>query len=302
MATPPYAAVWAFTRVARHASFSRAAEELEVSPSALSQTIRNLEQQLDVRLLQRTTRRVGLTEHGQRFLQQVSAGLGQVDEAFEDLENTREQPVGHLRINLARTAARDLVLPLLPGFMARYPQVQVELYTDDGMADLVAGGFDAGIRLGEALAQGMVAVPISPLQEMAVVATPAYLQRYGTPATPSDLAGHDCVRFRLPGSGRLLAWDFSRDGRDFVVEVSGRLIVNDSALLRMAALSGQTLAQLMASVVAQDLRDGSLQRVLQAYTPPFPGYYLYYSSGRQMPRKLRVFIDYLRQSMDTSTA
>ncbi|KRG71674.1 LysR family transcriptional regulator [Pseudoxanthomonas dokdonensis] len=302
MTTPPYAAVWAFTRVARHASFTRAAMELEVSPSALSQTIRGLEQRMGVRLLQRTTRRVGLTEHGQRFLQQVVDGLGQIDAAFADLESTSEQPVGHLRINLARTAARDLVLPLLPGFMALYPQLQVELYTDDSMADLVAGGFDAGIRLGEALAQGMVAVPISPPQEMVVVATPAYLQRHGTPVTPADLADHDCVRFRLPGSGRLMAWEFSRDGRDFVVEVSGRLIVNDSSLLRMAALTGQTLVQAMVTVVADDLGAGRLQRVLQAYTPPFPGYYLYYSSARQMPRKLRVFIDYLRQSMDMQTA
>ena len=170
MATHPLPAVAAFARVARHGSFTRAADELDVSPSALSQTVRTLEAQLGVRLLNRTTRRVALTEHGERFLQQVMPGLQQIDAAFADLDYLRGRPSGTLRINLPAVAAEHLVNPHLPGFLARYPEVRVELFVDRALADIVAGGFDAGIRLGECLARDMVAVPVGPMQRQAIVA------------------------------------------------------------------------------------------------------------------------------------
>ncbi|WP_312711500.1 LysR family transcriptional regulator, partial [Stenotrophomonas sp.] len=211
---PPLSAVVAFARVAHHASFTRAADDLGISPSALSQTVRALEARMGVRLLHRTTRRVGLTEHGARFLARVRDGLAQIDAAFEDLDSVRDVPAGKLRINVPRIAAELLVLPHLPAFMARYPQVEVELFVEPALVDLVAGGFDAGIRLGECLARDMIAVPIGPLERQVVVATPGYFAAHGTPDTPADLVGHACIVHRR-SNGRLMAWEFSHAGRDF---------------------------------------------------------------------------------------
>jgi len=284
--------------VAHHARFTRAADDLGLSPSALSQTVRALEARMGVRLLHRTTRRVGLTEHGARFLARVRDGLAQIDAAFEDLDSVRDVPAGKLRNNVPRIAAELLVLPHLPAFMARYPQVEVELFVEPALVDLVAGGFDAGIRLGECLARDMIAVPIGPLERQVVVATPGYFAAHGTPDTPADLVGHACIVHRR-SNGRLMAWEFSHAGRDFEVEVSGRLVFNDAALIHAAVRAGHGMGQAFDAVVASDVAEGRLQAVLQDWQPPFAGFHLYYPAREQMAPKLRVFIDHLRQARRT---
>lgn len=296
MAANPLPAVVAFARVAHHASFTRAALELEVSPSALSQTVRALEAQLGVRLLNRTTRRVGLTEHGRRFLQQVEPGLRQIDDAFADLDFLRDRPAGMLRINLPGVVAEQLVAPHLPAFMARYPEVKVELFADRTLADIVAGGFDAGIRLGECLARDMVAVPIGPMQRQAIVATPDYLARHGVPHEPGELVGHDCIRWRRSDGG-IQPWEFTRDGHDFEVAVDGRLVLNDSEIGLAALRGGLGMGQVFECQVVEDLASGRLQRVLDDWQAPFPGWHIYYPAREHLPPKLRVFVDFLRESL-----
>ncbi|MCD9033922.1 LysR family transcriptional regulator [Luteimonas sp. Y-2-2-4F] len=294
LSTRPLAAVAAFARVAHHGSFTRAAAELGVSPSALSQTVRALERELGARLLNRTTRRVALTEQGARFLDRALPGLAQIDDAFDDLDSARGTPSGLLRINLAQVSAMRLVVPRLAAFQARHPRIVLELYADDALADLVGGGFDAGIRLGECLARDMVALPVGPPQELAVVASPDWLARHPAPRTPQDLTGLDCVRFRRMGSGRIHPWEFTQDGRDIGVQVDGRLIVNNGMLARQAALAGLALAQPLLMEVEEDLAAGRLVRLLQDYTPPFDGLYVYYPAREHLPPKLRAFVDFLR--------
>lgn len=289
----PLSAVVAFVHVADHASFTRAADALGVSTSALSQSVRALEARMGVRLLQRTTRRVGLTEHGARFLQRVRGGLAQIESAFEDLDSARTVPAGRLRITLPRIVAERRVLPALPSFLARYPQVEVELCVEPALTDLVAEGFDAGIRLGESLAQGMIAVPIGPPERQVVVATPGYFARHGVPQSPQELPGHDCIVHRR-ANGRLMPWEFSREGRDLDVAVEGRLVFNDAELAYAAVLAGLGMAQGFASLVADDLAAGRLRSVLEDWQPPFPGFHLYYPAREHMAPKLRVFIDHLR--------
>lgn len=297
MSAPSLPAVAAFACVARHGSFTRAAAELGVSTSALSQTVRALEAQLGVRLLARTTRRVGLTEHGGRFLQRVAPGLQQIDAAFADLDFLRDRPAGTLRINLAAVAAEQLVCPHLPDFLARYPEVTVELYADRRLADIVEGQFDAGIRLGECLQRDMVALPLGPMQRQAVVATPGYFARRGVPATPDALTGHDCIRWRR-SDGRIQPWEFTRGGRDFQVEVDGRLVVNDTVMGLDALRRGTGLGQVFAWQVRGDIAAGRLQSVLEDWQAPFPGWFVYYPAREHMAPKLRVFIDFMRERLD----
>ena len=297
MSAPSLPAVAAFACVARHGSFTRAAAELGVSTSALSQSVRALEAQLGVRLLARTTRRVGLTEHGGRFLQRVAPGLQQIDAAFADLDFLRDRPAGTLRINLAAVAAEQLVCPHLPDFLARYPEVTVELYADRRLADIVEGQFDAGIRLGECLQRDMVALPLGPMQRQAIVATPAYLARRGVPATPDALTGHDCIRWRR-SDGRIQPWEFTRGGRDFQVEVDGRLVVNDTVMGLDALRRGTGLGQVFAWQVRGDIAAGRLQSVLEDWQAPFPGWFVYYPAREHMAPKLRVFIDFMRERLD----
>ncbi|WCE05700.1 LysR family transcriptional regulator [Pseudoxanthomonas sp. JBR18] len=294
MSPSPLPAVVAFSRVAHHASFSRAADELGISPSALSQTVRALERQLGVRLLNRTTRRVGLTEHGARFLEQVRVGLDQIDAAFQDLDAVRDTPAGLLRITLPRLVAERLVMPRLPEFHARYPQVQVELFVDRYMVDLVAEGFDAGVRLGESLARDMVALPIGPMHRQVVVGTPDYFARHGVPQTPADLVHHACIVHRLT-SGRLMPWEFTGDGRDFEVEVHGPLISNDSEVAYAAARGGMGLVQSFSEFAQADLAAGRMVSVLEDWQQPFAGFHIYYPAREHLPPKLRVFVDFLRE-------
>jgi DNA-binding transcriptional LysR family regulator len=284
----------AFARVAHHASFTRAAEELGVSPSALSQTVRGLEQRLGVRLLDRSTRRVGTTELGQQFLEGARPALGALAQAVDGLDEARAQPAGLLRLNVPRVAADLLLLPHIGDFMARYPDITLELSCDNRMVDIVAGGFDAGIRLGESLAQDVVAVPIGGPQRMVTFASPRYLAGRGTPLTPEDLRAHRCLNFRL-STGGIYRWEYAQDGRVLDVELAGPLICNDSEVLLAAARAGAGITAAFEGVVRDDLASGQLVPLLEAWWPTFPGFYLYYPSRAHMPRKLRVFIDFLQQ-------
>ncbi|GAB7126012.1 LysR family transcriptional regulator [Silvimonas sp. JCM 19000] len=287
-------ALLAFERVARHGQFSKAADELGVSPSALSQTIRTLERRVGVHLLNRTTRRVSVTEAGMRLLAGAAPGLAQIEAALAELEDLREQPSGTLRINLPRIAYRLVIAPHLAGFMQAYPELRVEFRMEEGMSDIVGDGYDAGLRFGESVARGMVAARLGGPRRIAVAGTPDYLARYGRPQTPEDLQHHDCLHYRFVSSGRLYAWEFSRDGREFEIELAGRLVYNDIYDMVDAARRGLGLLHITEDLIASDVAAGTLERVLESWCAPFPGFYLYYPHRAQMPRKLRVFIDWFQ--------
>jgi DNA-binding transcriptional LysR family regulator len=287
-----FPAVAAFARVAQLASFSKAAAALGVSPSALSQTIRTLETRLGMRLLNRTTRRVGVTEAGALFLQRVLPALEQFTAAFSELDELRGQPTGTLRISLPRMAMTTIIVPLLGDFCGAYPQIRLDLIADDRLVDLIGEGFDAGIRLGERLARDMIAVRATREQRIAVVGSPEYFERNSRPLQPADLHQHRCLRFRF-SSGVIYRWEFGRGGQEFDMEVDGPLICNDNALMQAAAKQGLGLAHLMEDLVRDDLASGQLVRVLEEWCPPFPGFYLYYPSRAQMPLKLRALVAFL---------
>jgi DNA-binding transcriptional LysR family regulator len=291
-------AVAAFAQVAHYASFSKAAAKLGVSPSALSQAVRGLEARIGVRLLDRTTRRVGLTEAGAQFLGRVSPALEQLATAFGELDEMRGAPTGTLRISLPRMAMRILIEPLLHDFCAAYPQIRLELIADDRFVDLIAEGYDAGIRLGERLAQDMIAVRATPELRSAVVGSPGYFRGRPKPVVPADLHRHDCLRFRF-GSGLIYRWEFGRDGQDVDIDVAGPLVCNDNALMVQAAANGVGLAYVVEDLVRAELADGRLIRVLEDWCPPFPGLYLYYPNRAQLPLKLRALIDIIQRRSNT---
>ena len=232
----------AFWKVAEHRGFTAAAAALEVSPSALSQAIRHLEARLGVRLLNRTTRSVSLTEAGQAYLSRVGPALSDVHEAGEQLHALRGRPSGVLRINAARISTAMVLQPLLAGFLKAYPNVQIELTNDEGYVDIVERGFDAGVRIGESVQKDMVAVPLGGSIAIAIVGSPDYFKRYPVPRHPSDLVHHNCVRFRFSGSGAIYKWEFEVDGRPVEYEVSGNLTISDSVFSVEAALEGIALA------------------------------------------------------------
>jgi|SRR5579885_461050 DNA-binding transcriptional LysR family regulator len=295
-------ALVAFARVAHHGSFTRAAAELGVSPSALSQNLRTLEARMGVRLLNRTTRRVALTEHGARFLQRVLPGLELIGAAFDDMDEAREQVSGTLRVTLPRIAVAMLLAPALGEFARAYPQLTLDLSVDDALTDLVAGGFDCGIRLGERLARDVIAVRISEEQRLAVVSSPDYFRRYPPPRTPQDLQVHNCARMRFVSSGTIYRWEFTApQGGELEIDVNGGLISNDVDLILAWARQGLGLACLFEQQVRDDLKSGGLVRVLEDWCPPFPGFYLYYPSRAHLPLKLRVFIDFLQARLQPTT-
>lgn len=291
-------AVAAFVRVARHSSFTRAAAELNVSPSALSQTVRALEERLGTRLLNRTTRKVGLTELGALFLQHADAGLMQIGSAFSQLEDLHDEPVGSVRLNLPRVANEMLVAPRLAEFVARHPKIRLDLALDDSFADLIGGGWDAGIRLGESLAQDMVATRISGDMRQGVFASPAYLARRGVPQRPEDVPAHDCIDARF-ASGSIYRWEFvsgrGRSKRVFEIETSARFVSNDLGTLLAAARQGLGLVSMMEATVRDDIAAGTLVPVLEAWWPTFPGFHVYYPNRAHQPRKLRALVDFLRE-------
>jgi DNA-binding transcriptional LysR family regulator len=283
----------AFLRVAQKRSFTAAASELGVSGSAVSQTVQQLEQRLGVRLLQRTTRSVGLTEAGERLYVSVAPAFAQVRAAVESLNELRDRPTGTVRLTLAHAAGGFLYEPLRD-FMVEYPEVKLDLCFDDGLTDIAAEGFDAGVRLGETLDEQMIAIDISGAQRMTVVGSPDYFSKHPKPKHPRDLLDHACIGHRL-GSGVLYQWEFDENGRDFSIAVPSRIISNDMAYSLRLALDGVALAVLFEDHVRPELNSGQLVRVLKEYCSPFPGFHLYYPSRVQPPLKLRVLADFLRK-------
>lgn len=285
-------AIAAFAKVARLASFTRASAELGVSASALSQTVRALEKRVGVRLLERSTRHVGLTETGRHLLEQAAPALASLQAAIDGLDEARERPAGTLRLNISQTAAEITLLPHLADFADAYPDITVELQCDNALVDLVAGGFDAGIRLGENLSDGMVAVPLGRRMHMATVAAPRYLQGRSLPRSPEDLRGHRCIQVRLPSGA--YRWEYAHKGREFDIETQGPLVANDGAVLLGAARAGVGIACAMEAQVEEDIAAGRLVPLLRPWWPSFPGFYLYHPNRTHMPRKLRAFIDFMR--------
>lgn len=288
----PAAALRAFRLVAEHASFTRAAAVLDVTPSALSQMLLHLEEHLDARLLHRTTRRVGLTEAGRELLERIAAPLSEIDSALEQARRQSGRPAGRLTVTSPRVAASAFIEPALPEFFRLYPEITLDLRIENNLADVIGDGIDVGIRLGEKLERDMICVSLTGHVRSVVVGAPGYFRRRGRPTHPRDLADHDCIQLRFAANDSPHHWDFCQDGRWFNVAVGGSLITNDSALALRAALNGVGLRHAMLLLDVQEhLAAGRLESVLDAWLPPYQGFFLYYSSRAQIPRKSRVFID-----------
>lgn len=283
-----------FLAVAERKSFSAAAAAMRVTPSAVSQTLKLLEERLGVRLLQRTTRSVGLTEAGERFRAQLLPSMEGVHGAFESLGRLRDVPSGTLRLSIPRIGYERILEPKLAAFLAKHPELSLDLSIDDSFVDIVERGFDAGIRLGESIDREMIAVKVSRELRMAVVGSPAYFAKHGKPRHPRELKDHQCIAHRNRSLGRVYRWEFTEKGRDFSVGVIGRLMVNDAEAMRRAAIAGHGLAYLFDDMVKEDLAAKRLVRVLDAYCVPFPGFFLYYPSRAQLAPKLQALVDTLR--------
>jgi DNA-binding transcriptional LysR family regulator len=284
----------AFLAVAREQSFTRAAAQLGVSQSALSQTMRGLETRLGVRLLTRTTRRVSPTEAGERLLRTIGPRFEEVDAALEAVIALRETPAGTIRLTATENAAATVLWPALERFLPNYPDIKVEIVIDYGLTDIVAERFDAGVRFGETVASGMISVRIAPDARMAVVGSPAYFAKHKLPNAPQDLTAHKCINLRLPTHGGLYAWEFEKAGREMNVRVDGQLVFGTATLLLTAARAGFGLAYLTEEQVRDDLKSGRLVRVLADWCPPFSGYHLYYPSRRQPTHAFALLVGALR--------
>jgi DNA-binding transcriptional LysR family regulator len=284
----------AFVAVARECSFTRAAAQLGVSQSALSQTIRALEARLGLRLLTRSTRSVALTEVGERLLESVGPRLEGIEADIAALTELREKPAGTIRINATENAIRVALWPVLAKLLPEYPDIKVEIVVDYGLTDIVAERFDAGIRPGEIVAKDMIAVRLAPDMQMAVVGAPAYLEQRSKPRIPQELTGHSCINLRTATHGGLYAWEFEKGGRELRVRVEGQLVFNTASLIHLAALAGLGLAYLPEEQVQSHLADGRLVRVLKDWCPPFSGYHLYYPSRRQPSAAFALLVDALR--------
>ena len=284
----------AVAAISAHRSFRAAATELGISPSALSHAIAGLEKRLGVRLINRTTRSVSLSQAGERFLARVSPALREIAGAMEDVNAFRDTPTGTLRINFKERAGHLILRPVVAKYLRLYPDMQVELTVEGRPIDIVAEGFDAGIRLAESVPQDMVAVPCGPDSRFIVVGAPSYFERKSVPRSPADLLAHECIRRRMPG-GKLYRWEFEKRGEEMALDVPGRLTLDNDGLMIEAALEGLGLAFVSDWWVTDHLGDGSLQAVLEDWTPPFPGLCLYYPRHRHMTAGLRAFVDLIRQ-------
>jgi DNA-binding transcriptional LysR family regulator len=284
----------AFLSVARERSFTRAAAKLDISPSALSHAMRGLEERLGIRLLNRTTRSVTPTEAGERLLQSVGPRFDEIEAELEALGNLRDKPTGTIRITTDENALSAVLWPVLREFLPRYPDITVETVIDNGLTDITAEGYDAGIRLGGIVAKDMIAAPIGPDMRMVAVAAPSYLEGRATPRTPQDLTLHRCINLRLPTHGGLYAWEFEKDGRELRIRVEGQLVFNSIMPMLEAALDGFGIAYLAQTQVQPHLDNGDLVQLLADWMPPFPGYHLYYPSRRQPTQAFTVLLDALR--------
>jgi DNA-binding transcriptional LysR family regulator len=291
---PNFTELSAFTTIVRHGSFRAAADELGFSASTLSHMMRALEERLGLRLLNRTTRSVAPTEAGARLFRSLHPILGELDVALADISVLGDRPSGQLRINASQRAARLLMRKIVPTFVARYPGIHLDLVTEGRLVDIVADGFDAGVRLGDTVPQDMVAVPFGGDWHFSAVASPGYLKQCGTPRTPDELTKHSCIRFRLPG-GKIYRWEFERRGQQFNLDVVGPMTLGDMELMVTAAIDGIGIAFVSYDVAEKAIEDGDLVAVLSDWTPSFPGHYLYYPSHRLVPACLRAFVDVLKE-------
>lgn len=294
MARTDFNNLQAFVIVARQRSFTRAAAQLGVSQSALSHTIRGLEEKLGIRLLTRTTRGVSPTEAGERLLQNIGAYYDGIESELASLSELRDKPAGTIRITSHDHAVDTVLWPKLEKFMVNYPDIQVELNINYGLIDIVAERFDAGVRSGGQVAKDMIAVRIGPDQRMAVVATPAYFSERPPPKTPQELSDHSCINLRLPTHGGLYAWEFEKDGQELQVHVKGQFIFNTTPQMLRAALAGYGLAYIPADLVQEHVAAGRLKHVLEEWCPTFSGYHLYYPSRRQALPAFALLVDALR--------
>ncbi|REG51042.1 LysR family transcriptional regulator [Paraburkholderia sp. BL6669N2] len=283
----------AFVSVAEQGSFARAAGTLAVSPSALSQTIRGFEERLGVRLFNRTTRSTHLTDAGARLLLRMQPLLAEFDAALEEASGNRK-PSGTLRVCAPQMAIIHLLQPMLGIFQEQYPDVVLDLTSDESLGDIVARGFDAGIRLGEHVDQDMVAVRVGPDLRQIAIASPDYLQKHGVPQSPQDLHEHRCINWRRTGQTSVYNWEFARDGQWFDLSVKGTLIVNDCAVALQAALDGLGITVWTEDWMKPQLESGRLVPLLRDWSPPFPGFFLYHPSRTRMPSALRAFIDVVK--------
>jgi DNA-binding transcriptional LysR family regulator len=284
----------AFLAVAREGSFTKAAAKLGVSQSALSHTMRELETRLGVRLLSRTTRSVAPTEAGERLLHSLGPRFDEIDAELAAVSELREKPAGSIRITATEYALDTILWPKLVKFLRQYPDVKVEVFIDNGLTDIVAQRFDAGVRAGEQVAKDMIAVRIGPDMRMAVVGAPSYLKKHPAPEKPQDLIGHSCINLRLLTHGGLYAWEFEKAGRELKVRVDGQLTFNGTFQMLNAALAGFGLAYVPEDLAQQHITRGRLKRVLADWCPPYSGYHLYYPSRRQSSAAFTLLVDALR--------
>jgi DNA-binding transcriptional LysR family regulator len=280
-----------FLAVAKHASFRAAAAELGVTPAAVSQAIRTLETRAGLVLFQRTTRRVGLTEAGEKLLARVRPAAVEIADAFEALTDLRERPAGLLRLSVPRVAVPLVIEPVLANFRRAYPDVAVDIDVNDGTIDLTANNLDAGIRIGEMVERDMIAVRLTPDLRWSVLGAPSYFAARGRPRTPEELTRHECIRYRFLTAGSIYRWEFVRGGREFSVDAPGGVTVNDGALLMTCALKGMGLIYTADLFAAREVAAGQLESVLDEFLPTSPGLFLYFPARTQTQPKLRAFID-----------
>ena len=286
--------IYAFLLVAREGSFTRAAAQLGVSQSALSQTVRGLESRLGVRLLSRTTRSVTPTAAGERLLAKAAPRFDEIEAELAGLTELREKPAGTIRISSSYYAAENILWPKLTAFLHDYPDIRVEVNIEHRLIDIVAERYDAGVRLGDQVANDMVAVRISPANRMAVAASPAYWEGRALPQSPKELTQHQCINLRLPTLGGVLPWEFEKDGQPLTVQVEGQCMFNLSPMVLQAALAGHGVAYLPEGLIAPHVAAGRLQQVLEDWCQPGPGYHLYYPSQRLASPAFALLVDALR--------
>jgi DNA-binding transcriptional LysR family regulator len=283
-----------FLAVARARSFTRAAAQVGVSQSALSQTVRGLEERLGLRLLTRTTRSVSPTAAGERLVDMIGSRFEEIEAELERLSALRDKPAGTIRITAGEDAAYRVLSPVLAKFLPKYPDINVEVMVDYGFVDIVAERYDAGVRTGEQVAKDMIAIRIGPDMRMAVVGAPSYFEKHPRPVKPQDLIQHVCIKQRMPTYGGIYAWEFEKGRRKLKVRVDGQLVVNTMRQRLDAAMAGIGLAYMTEDAVRQQLEKGNLVRVLEDWCAPFIGYHLYYPSRRQPSPALGVLVDALR--------
>jgi DNA-binding transcriptional LysR family regulator len=283
-----------FITIAREKSFTKAARILRVSQSALSHTMHGLEDNLGVRLLQRTTRSVSPTEAGEKLLNSIAPLIENIEHEIASLSEFRDKPKGTIRISAGAHAADMALIPKILDFVKEYPDINVEVSIEAIFTDIVSKGFDAGVRLGEYLEKDMVAVPISPMMRLVVVATPEYFTKRPKPTHPSDLINHNCINFRLPTYGELYQWEFERGGHEIKVKTNGQLTFNSVNHLRKAVLQGLGIAFVMEDTITEELKNGTLIQVLDEWCAPFDGYYLYYPMRRQLSPAFKLLVETLR--------